>query len=714
MRIPLAMAPRARDSTRNVATRVEALGMNRSILTALCIVVAGASSTLAAPPKSYRLPGTDLKQPIIWGAVCELPDGTGLAFGGEDQKADDGQAHTRIKTKDGWKPLVEELRKNNPWQAHHHRGAELARRQKDLAARARRIYFTGLPLKERAKQLGELQVDQKVLQAELLRLVGDLKPFEAKMNDNRLQPLRDAAATAAALFKSRGDDRDDTILPMRQVQVALEKAAEVLDAEPPPRALSPIVYDEKTRLYVLFGGDHCDYLTNDTWVFDPAKPQWRLRYPKSAPPPRANHTLKVTGDGKVVLTGGYTYTSTTDYMGGQYRDHGDGDWTYDIAANTWSGGKGVDPDGRVYRSPLFLPEHYLQDPRPDAAAFGDWLRQIPANTWMPTKTPLRPPLNRDWGTAVLDPDRDLILRFSGGHCAHGGSDVLHYHLASNRWELPFPVEFPLGQLYTNTEYPNGFNFNRRPWVTGHTYQSYGYDTITKRMLFTGHFDHCYVYDPNVADWTTRFLKPKGMTYGGCFYTLTLCTTPHGLAAWTQEGKVFHYDPASKEWKELALTGEKLRGSVVDNSTVLYDSKRDRLLFLVKGYGDKSRYDGRLYAMDWKTKAVKVLEPAGREPAAAVPFLRECRYDVANDLVLVGGTLPPDKDGLRRTPAYDCAAERWISLKLAGTDPSGKTGRNVSLGLMYDAKRELFWAVDTNSNVFVLRLDPKTADARPLE
>ena len=53
--------------------------------------------------------------------------------------------------------------------------------------------------------------------------------------------------------------------------VALQQAAEILDAEPAPRALSPIAYDAKSRLFVLFGGDHLDYMTNDTWVFDPAQ-----------------------------------------------------------------------------------------------------------------------------------------------------------------------------------------------------------------------------------------------------------------------------------------------------------------------------------------------------------------------------------------------------------------------------------------------------------
>ena len=40
---------------------------------------------------------------------------------------------------------------------------------------------------------------------------------------------------------------------------------------------------------------------------------------------------------ELIVSGGYTYTSNTDYMGGQYRDLADGDWTYDFATNAWTG-----------------------------------------------------------------------------------------------------------------------------------------------------------------------------------------------------------------------------------------------------------------------------------------------------------------------------------------------------------------------------------------
>lgn len=696
------------------------LSLRAACLT-LCILIWLHGTAAAQQGKPYRLPGVDLKPQIIWGATCDGPDGTGLAFGGQDQKSDDGIGHTRIKVSGEWKAIHEELRAGNPLQKHCDLHRDWDKRYHALLAAARAGHFRGLPADQELAIIKseiiprhtQLMKDRSKLGDELREALG--KPGQPAETTTAIAGLFGAAAEAGKKTQDLPKGiSGDVLQAMLQTHTRLGIATDSIDAEPPPRAVSPIAYDAKTKLYVVFGGDHLDYLLNDTWVFDMAKKKWEQRHPKSAPAPRANHTLKATGDGKVILNGGYTYTSSTDYVGGQYRDHNDGEWTYDIEANTWTGtGKATEPNQRVYRTGPFHPDFYLQGDKPQAKPVQEKLATLPANTWVPMKPPYLPRLNRDWGTAVLDPDRDLILRFSGGHSAHGGTDVLHYHIATNRWELPFPVEFPLGQLYSNTSYPEGFNFNRRPWVTGHTYQNYGYDTVSKKMYFTGRDDgHCYVYDPDVADWTGRFTKPKGMTYGSCFYTLTLAPTPQGLVCWTQSGALFRLDAAKKEWLELKLQG-KLPGAVVDNSTVIYDSKRDRLLCAVKGYGDKGQYDGKLHVVDLKTLAVSTLTPKGAAAATAIPYLCQIRYDSTSDLLLVGGTLPPDETGLRRTPAYDSAEDRWVSLKIIGDDPSGKSGRNVSLGMMYDARRKLFWAVDTSSNVFVLRLEPKTADLQPL-
>ena len=311
----------------------------------ILIAMSSLAATSAAAEKTYRLKEVDLKQPILWGAECREPEGKGLAFGGEDQDAEDGCAHTRILVDGQWKDIHEELRMAYTlWQPLE--ASRYAREAvKTSLALARAIYFRGLPAAE--EQAGSKR-DAIRLAGEAIKQIADaLKALQAVENpraayeggqegraathwslaSDKLKPL----ATALA-----GGVTPDVLKALLEAQVNLEMAAAMLDAEPPPRAMSPIVFDAKTGLYVLFGGDHLDYLTNDTWVFDPAKKRWFERHPKTSPPPRHGHTLKAAGDGKVVLSEGYTYACNTDYMGGQYKDVGDGEWTYDVAADAWA------------------------------------------------------------------------------------------------------------------------------------------------------------------------------------------------------------------------------------------------------------------------------------------------------------------------------------------------------------------------------------------
>ena len=373
----------------------------------------------------------------------------------------------------------------------------------------------------------------------------------------------------------------------------------------------------------------------------------------------------------------------------------------------------------MYRTGPFHPDFFLQGERPDAAATAAALRDLPVNAWVEQKPPWRPELDRVWGTAVLDAERDQILIFNGGHSSHGGTDVLHYHLGTNRWELPFPVEFPLGQLYSNTSYPEGFNLNRRPWVTGHTYQSYGFDPLARKLFFTGQQRDCFVYDPDVGDWTGRFAKPAGMVYNDCFYTLTLCATPRGLVTWTAHGRLFRLDAAAPEWVELETGGSKLPGAVVDSSTVVYDSRRDRLLFVQAGY--LKPHSGEVYEYDVQRGTVRLLAVANKAALAALNLrsLDRACYVPEADLVLFANLLPATAGARQRSLAFDAANDRWVSLDIRyeldnGKQPAIPLGSGHSCGLMVDAARRLLWGVNTlDRRVYALRLDLPAADVKPL-
>jgi hypothetical protein len=706
-------------TAKTTGSKLPMTGSSKQFLMLLIVLMLALPA--AAQSRSYRLPDVNLKQRVIWGATGSGPDGRRLIFGGQDQESDSGRPPTQIVTAGETEDIGPELERQNGLGELHATAGGLAAAQKQLAADARRLYFKGPSTESADMQRGKPADAEKSLVADgIKKFDRDLSARAAGTGYEAEQAryVKELTAAAAAQADRLADAvtavvSAEVISEMGRLQVALEIAAEALAAEPPPRALSPLVYHQPSNCTLLFGGDHLDYLTNDLWVFDWSERRWFQRRPATAPPPRANHQLTVV-DGKIALSGGYQYSNSTDYLGGQYRDWDDGEWSYDLATNTWAGDGAVPAGKRTYRSGPFHPDFFLAGPKPDPAAFQARLESLPANSWWSTHPPQLPQLNRDWGSATLDLNHDLILRFAGGHSAHGGSDVLHFHLASNRWELPFPVEFPLGQMYSNTSYPEGFNFNRRPWITGHSYQNYGYDSDVQKMFFAGRVRDCYVYDPLVADWTGRFAKPKAMIYADCFYTLTICPTAVGLFAWTAHGEVLRLDSAGRRWIEIEQRGGRLPGASVDNSTMVYDKRRARLLLARKDYGDRTKYDGEIHTLDPASGEVGKLSPQGSAGASAISYLCQMRYDSENDLLLVGATLAPDEKGERRTPAYDCAANRWVSLRIAGDDPSGPQGRNVSLGMMYDAKRKLFWAVDAKSNVFVLRLEVDTADMRPLD
>src|SRR5262249_47853909 len=118
---------------------------------------------------------------------------------------------------------------------------------------------------------------------------------------------------------------------------ALGSACAALALQPPQRALSRMVYDSASRQIVLFGGDQLDRLLADTWVFDCASRKWQEKRPARGPCPRGGHALVYLAKSKkILLFGGYTYTSKTEYCAGQYEALPFEMWAYDLSANKWA------------------------------------------------------------------------------------------------------------------------------------------------------------------------------------------------------------------------------------------------------------------------------------------------------------------------------------------------------------------------------------------
>ena len=524
-----------------------------------------------------------------------------------------------------------------------------------------------------------------------------------------------------------------------------------LDRQPPPRANSLLAYDPVNKKVVLFGGDQLDQAIADTWTFDGK--EWTQKKPALSPSPRAGHALLwLPKAKKLLLLGGYAVNSTTNYSAFPYHNVPLDAWTYDEKADVWqlvkrfepakenpagprnrmvraavsdddtvaivdgdrklwlskldvsapdaAGTKqhGVEPGAVERRQGPYDPAWYSKDvPAADAAKVKADLENLASNKWHLRPTPKRPAPNMDWGTGVFMPEADLIVRFSGGHSAYSGTAPQVYDVKTDRYSIPFAPEFPIDWCYSNDQVPGEWSFKGNPWMTGHTYKSTGYDPISKCMVFAPH-KYTYFFDPKTGKWSrNNEVNP----YLPSFYTVTLRPTPKGLVAWAyalQNRGVGLWQLQEKErtWKALPLKGP-LFGPIVDNAGMVYDSKRDRMLFFLR-----EKTGTKMAAYNLATGEAGPITAAGNDQVGTLDRnstnFREAVYLPREDLVMIGAT------GL----IYDCAKNAWFQTALPSDNPPITKEGSYNIGVMYDAQRNLIWAVNTHSQVFVLKFDAKSA------
>jgi len=328
---------------------------------------------------------------------------------------------------------------------------------------------------------------------------------------------------------------------------------------------------------------------------------------------------------------------------------------------------------------------------------------LPVNKWVLLPTPKRPAPNMDWGSAVFAPDLDVILRFSGGHSAYSGTAPQVYDVKTDRYSIPFAPEYPIDWSFSNDQVPGEWSFKGNPWMTGHTYKSTGYEPRLKSMVFAPH-NYTYFFDPKTGRWNRN---AEVSPFRPSFYTVTLVTTPEGLVAWAYPrngpDSLWRMNTEEKTWQALPVKG-KLFGPLVDNSGVAYDSKRKRLLFFIrheKAGVTMAQYDFASGEVTTVTSAgAELVEEDNRDRAN----FREATYLPDDDLVMIGAT------GL----VYDCAKNAWFKKVLASDKPPLTAEGSYNIGVMYDPNRKLVWGVNTNSQVFVLKFERKSAELEELK
>jgi hypothetical protein len=167
----------------------------------------------------------------------------------------------------------------------------------------------------------------------------ELKALEERCDD--LAKLPGIAAFRAGLGPVgealKAQKALDALRSARALQREIEERAAEQYPVPPSRRNAPLVFDEKNRVFVLFGGDHEDYQMNDTWILDLERKSWRRAKPELAPSPRAGHAMVYLPNcGRVAIYEGYAASSDPSYGASPAWTLNPRElWLYDAQADRW-------------------------------------------------------------------------------------------------------------------------------------------------------------------------------------------------------------------------------------------------------------------------------------------------------------------------------------------------------------------------------------------
>ncbi|MBL8026079.1 MAG: T9SS type A sorting domain-containing protein [Fibrobacteres bacterium] len=509
---------------------------------------------------------------------------------------------------------------------------------------------------------------------------------------------------------------------------------------PPPRAYSPMAYDPKSASIVLFGGDHLDYQTADTWVYHCATRTWEKRAPTISPSPRAGHAmLYLPKCGKIALLAGFGLGVAPTY--GYYRQFSEIElWTYDVSTNIWQNAGhwltsdsatprlntaeaivsaadtadnillhvkrdneqsvvyklhfdaadydaaatstlGVSPGTVSRRAGGFIPDWYTSGvSAPDTAAVETQLRSLSTTEW----TKLTPPKGTtiatfDWGTSRYDPESDMIMSFNGGHSTYGGNQVMQYSPHTGRFSCGYDAEAQLEYVGASGVWWQPPTFANRPFMPNHAWASYDFCPALKRMiLLMGYYT--YFYDPVKQDWDGY---TKSSFYVGAVQSGRAIRAGRNLFSW-QRGLICRMDTLTRQWVKVLERSDVPR-MYTEETAACYDPVNKRVvLFAYYGYVAAT---ARTYFYYPETNRLDSL------PLAADSVLRGYLTKPLSNTTREAVFLSKQNGVLFQTMVdsthqlfFNCMNDSWELKKV----PYIKIMGSNCTGLMYDERRDLIW------------------------
>ncbi len=405
-----------------------------------------------------------------------------------------------------------------------------------------------------------------------------------------LSPFVTAVEEVAGFLKSA--KTLEALQAARQLQRKLELETERLYPVPPARRNSPLVFDAASKLFVLFGGDHEDYLANDTWVLDLAGGTWRRSRAALAPSPRAGHALVcLPRAGKMALYGGYVQSNSPWYGARPWEPTEPRQlWLYDAKADRWDllgawrGGRGEGSNPNASRPGTFeqsvppategfygYSAQFYSPPALAADVEGRLVlavpgeKQRPSSTWLLKVDASSPdPQRRErFGSA---PDQRLYRtgRFLASYCEvpdpPKAPDLTK--LPANQWvqlaPAPRNVAYGCRQRDWGTAVWDAANQQILLWGGGHCVRSAScvlhYSPASGRIVEGYDADEPYSANGSGGFGSSVLNRPWVGVHG---YNSYAYDPPSGLMV-TATG--YLYDPARMDWLGEAPSGEAPPGS----------------------------------------------------------------------------------------------------------------------------------------------------------